>query len=57
MRRTVIGSEIGAEFTPGFGALQQFKRPRFRLRLMTPLMRASLPVLAVIALSLFAYLH
>jgi len=57
MRRTVIGSEIGAEFTPGFGALQQFKRPRFRLRLTTPLMWASLPVLAVIALSLFAYLH
>lgn len=57
MRRVVIGSEVGVEFTPGFGALHRIRRPRFRLRVPLPYRWAGYGVLALVALAALGHLH
>jgi len=57
MRRMVTGSEVGARFTPGFGALHELRRPRLRLRLPTPYKWAGGALLALIALAALGHLH
>ena len=57
MRRMVIGSEVGAQFTPGFGALHELRRPRLRFRLPAPYKWAGYAVLALIAVSALGHLH
>ncbi len=57
MRRLVIGSEVGARFSPGFGALHELRRPRLRLRIPTPVKWTGYGVLALIAVSALGHLH
>ena len=57
MKRIVIGSEVGAKFSPGFGALHQLKRPRLRLRIPAPYTLAGGAVLAVATLAAGGHLH
>ncbi len=57
MRRMVIGSEVGAQFTPGFGALHELRRSRLRLRIPTPYKWAGYAVLALLALSALGHLR
>ena len=57
MRRLVMGSEVGAQFTPGFGALHELRRPRLRLRLPTPYKWAGYGLLALVAISAIGHLH
>jgi hypothetical protein len=55
MKRMVSGSEVGAQFTPGFGALQQLRRPR--LRIPAPYKWAGGALLALVALAAIGHLH
>jgi len=57
MRRMLIGSEVGARFTPGFGALHELRRPRMRLRVPAPYRWVGYGVLALVALSAIGHLH
>lgn len=57
MRRVVIGSEVGATLTPGFGALHELRRPRLRVRLSAPYRWAGFGLIAVLALSALGHLH
>jgi len=57
MRRVVIGTEVGAALTPGFGALHELRRPRFRLRVATPYRWVGLGALAILAISALGHIH
>lgn len=57
MRRMVIGSEVGANFTPGFGALHEVRRPRLRMRFTPVSTWAGGALLALLAVSTLGHLH
>jgi hypothetical protein len=57
MKRMVIGSEVGARFTPGFGALYELKRPRMRLRIPSAYKWAGGAALAFVALAAIGHMH
>ncbi len=57
MRRAVIGSEVGSNFTPGFGALHEMRRPPFRVRIGEPYKIVGYGALILLAVAALGHLH
>jgi len=57
MRRSVIASEVGMNLAPGFGAMQELRRPPLRIRVGEPYKIAGYGALILLAVALVGHLH
>jgi hypothetical protein len=57
MRRAVFGSEVGARFAPGFGALHEIRPSRVRFRLGRPGLIAAGGMAVLIAVAAIGHMH
>jgi hypothetical protein len=57
MRRSDMMSEVGMNLTPGFGAMQELRRPAFRFRVAEPYKIAGLGALLLMVVAAVGHLH